>query len=97
MLIDDGLLSRNFLANLREDNVSFLGVSALAKACDVPFQTTKALKILVSDIFSDISAARDGRSALGSNAELNLNREDAHKPRAAFDTCAKPHGIFDLL
>jgi hypothetical protein len=32
MLIDESLLARDYLANLREDNLSFVGVSALAKA-----------------------------------------------------------------
>jgi hypothetical protein len=31
MSIDDSLVSRNFPANLREDNLSFAGVLALAK------------------------------------------------------------------
>jgi hypothetical protein len=59
--IDDDLLLRNFLANLREDNLLFVGGSALANAHELSFLTTRSLKNLVCDNFSEISVARDDR------------------------------------
>ncbi|KAJ7463078.1 hypothetical protein B0H11DRAFT_1923014 [Mycena galericulata] len=64
-------------ANLHEDNLSFAGVSALAKACEIPFPTTRALKIMVQ---GSAFRAKGPEPEPNNNNNNNNNNHHHHHP-----------------